>query len=258
VSKTLTNTLGVLLIASVGLNVWQGSAAPDTAGDASGADGASTADPRGARGDDDGALEACRRELTLCQRKAKLGPLVLGTFGGKRRDRSDDDADSTEGRGARTAEDLAAEKHDYLCGLGREQVKRAWLERQTEIVWALRASLSDANVQENDMRAAVDRYAEGLDLDAADRDRFEAEYRQVRLDRIDKVRGAIEQDPPDYPEILDQLKALHADEDRITTELFGDEATIWLRENELDARASLRAIAATYAGVPWEEAVDMP
>ena len=244
--KSFITLLAIGLLASVGLNLWQWTRTPQAA--APETDSAPSAIAQRAKnaassvyGPDD--IIECRQKLELCERRRKLGPLTIGTFQGKRD--ASDSSDADPGHNA-----------DFLCDLAQAQVKQHWLDSQNEIVTLLRATLANDAIQEQDMRTAVDRYAEGLGLSDAERSRFEETYREARIDRIDSIREALEQDPPNFGSVLSEIQALHADEDRITKDMFGPEAEQWLQESEREARGSLLAIAATYADVPWEEVIE--
>ena len=244
--KSLITLLVIGLIASLGANAWLWNRAPEDqsakaeSAPRSVASGGKSA-PAATFGPDD--IIDCRQKLEICERRRKLGPLTIGTFEGRRE--GSDSSDSDPGHNA-----------DFICDLARTQVQRHWLDSQEEIVTLLRATLANDAIQEQDMRTAVDRYAEGLGLSDAERSRFEESYREARIDRIDSIRDALEEDPPNFGNVLTQVQALHADEDRITKDMFGPEAQQWLQESEREARGSLLAIAATYADVPWEEVVE--
>ncbi len=232
------------LVASLGGNAWllatRGEARERTNGnEPTGSDEDADATPHSPR-----AARACERKLEACEAQAKLRPLV---FGGGRPYAGSDRA----GTG-----DEDADRERFLCELARTQAEDRWREKEAEIVLGLRMSLADAATQERDVSTAVDKYADASGLSDAQRNDFERRYRNVRLARIEEVREALEQDPPDYKRVMAETKALYRAEDELMEEIGGQQASRVLRDSEREARAAVLSIAATLAGVPWEDALE--
>jgi hypothetical protein len=243
-SRSALYVVGAALLASVGANLWLVAGPGHTpVSDERGSSPVRTTPtdaPAAYRTDE---LIECRGRLDLCERRRKLGPLAFRP-GPDRTAREDDDPGDPR------------DKREFLCDLARTQVQEQWIDRQPEIVFVLRNTLVNDAVQEQDTLAAVERFAEGLGLSDADRERFTERYREARLSRIDSIHAALDVEPPNFERILEQIQALHADEDRIAAEMFGNDAERRLRETEREKRAALLAIAATYADVPWEDVID--
>ena len=233
------------LVVSVGGNAWllatRGGASERTSaerpeGEVEDADATPENAPRGAR--------TCERKLEACEASAKLRPLMLGSgrpyAGSDRSDGGDENAD----------------REEFLCGLARQQAEDRWREKEAEIVLGLRMSLADEATQERDVKSAVEKYGDAIGLSDAQRTDFERRYRDVRLARIEEVREALSTDPPDYKRVMAETRALYRAEDELMEEVGGQQASRVLRDSEREARAAVLSVAATLAGVPWEDAVE--
>jgi hypothetical protein len=225
------------LVASLGANAWLVATRRSA-----GAGGKAAAGDEHAEGTPDAPRSAqkCERELQACEASAKLRPLILGSgrpFAGSDRP-PETEADA-----------------EFLCSIARRQAEDRWREKEAEIVLGLRMSLADQATQERDVQSAVDKYAEAMGLSDSDRADFERRYRTIRLARMEEVREAIEQDPPDFKRVMAETRSLFRAEDELAAELGGEQASRVLHDGEREARAALLSIAATLAGVPWEEAV---
>ncbi len=62
-------------------------------------------------------------------------------------------------------------------------------------------------------------------------------------------------EPPDYRAVLDEVRALYADEDRLAKEMFGEQAVEKLRFAELEGRTTILALIAALADLPMEHAL---
>jgi hypothetical protein len=230
------------LVASLGGNAWL--VATRRAGGAHADGTAANSDAADATPDSPRGVRECERKLDACEASAKLRPLLLGSgrpYAGS--DRPDD------GEGD-------ADREQFLCSIARQQAEDRWREKEPEIVLGLRMSLADEATQERDVQSAVEKYADALGLSDAERTDFERRYRKIRLTRMDEVRDAMEEDPPDFKRVMAETRALFHAEDELAAELGGEQASRVLHDSEREARAALLSVAATLAEVPWEDAME--
>jgi hypothetical protein len=232
------------LVASLGANAWLVASRPAagegaSADPAEGGEGDAEATPEAPRG-----ARTCERQLEACEASAKLRPLLFGS--GRQYAGSDRMGDS----------DQDADRQEFLCSIARRQAEDRWREKEPEIVLGLRMSLADPATQERDVQAAVQKYGDTLGLSDAERTDFERRYRKVRLARVDELRDAMQQDPPDYERVMAETRALFRAEDELAAELGGEQASRVLADSEREARAALLSVAATLAGAPWEDALE--
>ena len=182
----------------------------------------------------------CVTKLEACEAAVKLQPFLVG----KGRPYAGSDRDTPED----------AHK-DLLCSLARSNAEEYWRLKEIEITLGLRHSLADEETQERDVQAAVEKYAEQLGFSDKDRETFERRYRDERLSRMKNVQAAMEKDPPDFKAVVEQTRALFKVEDQLARDIGGDQAVRVLRDSEREPRAALLSVAASLAGIPWEDAM---
>ncbi len=238
--------LGVGLAISVGVNVWFAAGGSDDTDVEVEDDDGTKASSKGSRseGRSPRTVEVCERDLERCETARKAAPVLFGA--GRSLSRS---------QSKRTVDEVETAPTPFLCELARDQARAMWKEKEAPMLFALRSSLADPEIQEKDVETAVERFGDTMDLGGADREELSTRYRDVRLKAVEQIRQRITEDPPDYEGIIKQSRALFEEEDRIAGELFGDEAVEKLRNAELESRTTILTIAASLGDLPWDENV---
>lgn len=239
--------LGVGLALSVAVNVWfavGGTADTDSATEDD--DGTKTSSKSGGRSEDRSPrkIKACERDLERCETARKAAPVLFGA--GRSLSRTEN---------KRTVDEVETAPTPFLCELARDQARAMWKEKEAPMLFALRSSLANPEMQEKDVETAVERFGDSMDLGGADREELSTRYRDIRLKAVEQIRERITADPPDYEGIIKESRALFEEEDRIAGELFGDEAVEKLRNSELESRTTILTIAASLGDLPWDENV---
>lgn len=233
------------LVVSVAINVWL---ATDSASEGEAAT-EQTADASRRRKSSDSAAgtrstKVCEQDLKRCETARRAAPVLFGAGRSLGRDRN-----------SRTVDEVETAPTPFLCELARDHARAMWKEKEAPMLFALRSSLADPEIQEKDVETAVERFGDTLELGGADREELSTRYRDVRLAAVEQIRQRISSDPPDYEAVIKESRALFEEEDRIAAELFGDDAVKKLRNAELESRTTILTIAASLGDLPWDESV---
>jgi len=173
---------------------------------------------------------------------------ILGAFA---RAKTATSSSSPSRQGSSEADNAA----QLLCGIARSQAEGCWRFFREDVLHLLRLYLADPGFEG---RATVQKAMEIqkiLGLGAEEGRKFLEEYTPVRRARVEEVRRLLEQDEVDWGGVLEQIRALQAEEDALVLRRFGEEQARKLQESLTEERLLLRLVFATYAERPWEEAV---
>lgn len=148
-----------------------------------------------------------------------------------------------------------AVQQDLLSQIAREKLHAEWLGQRDSVLAHLRSQLADPDKLAQDLRRDAEEYSKlaGATPEAAAR--FFEDYAAARARREEACRVAVAADPPRWQVLFDELRGMFADEDRLTEQRFGPEARQRLRAAQLEKRTVVLAIAAVYAGKPWDATV---
>ena len=242
--------LGALLLASLGANVYlvfsstskpppperegAGDRASSTASGAGSAPTAPECPPR----------PGARETAEMFGRLLAMRQLASGATPGEPTDRD----------GLRDIQDERA-RREALSLVGQVAAKQDWNEKRDELVESVLDSLADDERQLRDADGDARRFADALELTESEHELLERRYREPRLARMEELEQALDEDEPDYGAAFEALRGLYADEDALIEELFGADARDRLHDYEIDKRATILAIAATYAGLDWQQAI---
>jgi hypothetical protein len=151
-----------------------------------------------------------------------------------------------------TGDDLARRT---LCDIGREQARQRWEPWKEDVAHLMRWYLSDPGVQERKTVEKTAEFQKLLGLSSQEGHQLLGDYSGVRRERVSEVQRLIDQDPPDWGGVFDQLKGLQTDEDALVLKRFGADRARTLAEALREERLLLLSVMATYAGRPWEDSV---
>ena len=246
-------SLGLLLIAlvaSVGLNAWlllHGTDPPAEPDAARAAAPSTTAEPTAA-----GVAARDPRCPPLGrQQTARMLRLLLASS--QEREAATDEAEAPEAGARRLADE--ATRREVLCRVGEVAARNDWNAKRDDLVASVRESLADDARQEREMADDAVRMAEAVGLDDDQRALLTDRYRELRAARMDQLADALEGEEIDFKGAFDAFAGLYQDEDRLVGELFGDDSREKLHDYEIDKRATILAIAATYAELSWFDSI---
>lgn len=143
---------------------------------------------------------------------------------------------------------------DALNFIAREQLREAWLQKREGIEDYFRRSLSP-EARDDWLARNTGRLSDVLELDDAGRAEAAERLKEKISPRFDVVWEALSKAPVDHAALLEQARAMFAEEDAIAFALGGQQARDTLRTASLERRTRTLALLATLAGQPWERAV---
>jgi hypothetical protein len=145
------------------------------------------------------------------------------------------------------------EQRRFRLALAVDHVQRRWRQDRAEIIAGVARDLADPQKQTHKLRTEVERFADALGLSASELDLLHQRYGPIRRDHLRRLRQAIVADPVDYLKALEILRELYRAEDQLVLDIFGVEARLRLRASQLRSRTAIVAIAATFAGLGWDD-----
>jgi len=203
--------------------------------------------------DCDNKLRACLAEKQMYSSKIPL-PFFQPSL--TTEEITDRPKDAEVGRVKGLLSPVDAETQDaMLCEIARRTARERWLDQREKITASLITSLKDLKEQERNVRTDAKKFASILGLSDNERIGLEKQYREIRLERMQRVLDAIQQEPPDYQIVFQQARGLFSDEDNLLENLFGPQARDRIRTAELEGRTAILAIIASFAGMSWEQVV---
>jgi hypothetical protein len=217
-------------------------------------DGAPPSTPAPRREPAAGSSRTCEGRLAACRSGSSRIEDVLGRLslaGPSRRTAPDASARSPGG-----ATDGPEAQDEVLCHIARRTAQETWFAQRDAITRSLRRSLGNIEEQERNVRDGAARFAAAVGLDPRRASELESRYRPLRLGRVKRIEELVAaKDPPDYPAVLAEARALFGEEDALAQELFGAEASARLRTGELEGRTAIVAILTALSGRVLDEAL---
>jgi hypothetical protein len=237
-----TSALAILLVASVGANVWLLNArrAPAPAPKCPPA-AAATAAPS------EEAVAACEARLAACERRG---------WEAVRKTIQEDHAARTDAGKPAPATNTAAAVHNVtLCAAAQAHLRETWQRDRELIVGNLVRSLNDPAEQERNMTSEISAMAEAAGLGLRDTANLDRLYREARTKRVAAAREGLAKQPPDLGAVLSATRGLFADEDALLARIGGEPARQAWRERQVGSRTVLMALWATMADEEWDESI---
>lgn len=139
-----------------------------------------------------------------------------------------------------------------LCEVAEEHVHAHWIRERDNVV----ATLTDVGTEQwtdkwlgDKMRSLQERFG----LDATEAEQLESSYEKLWQGYGPRLHALVGKQPPDYRELVNQVRGFWRDEDRMMAGVMGNGTRDAYREMELKSRTAIVAILAAYAGLPWDE-----
>jgi hypothetical protein len=190
---------------------------------------------------------ACADRLAACE--ARSWDLVRQAVTSDPRRRG---AGQPAPRVAGTGPDAQAEA---LCAKAQASLRETWERDRDKIATSLVTGFADPEEQERNTRSEVARMRATLGLGDREAEALLADYREKRLARIAAAQAALAREPRDLDGLLAAARGLYADEDAILERIAGAAGREAWREEQLEGRTVILAIAAAMAGKDWEGAI---
>ena len=237
---------GAALVASLGLNgyLWRARSDASGAKDAK-ARHAKTDAPAPAASED-----TCHAELERC--RAEGWKLVAKTIAAQAPPARKEPSAPPP---AEVAKATPARQREALCELASAHLRGQWELQKDFLTHAVAGDLSDPKRRAEEARKTASRMADTLGLTSAQADGLSSEYLKIHGEHSDRLISALGRNPPDYEAVLAEVKGTYADEDALIGRLRGGEAVDRWRSQEIQSRTAILAIAATFAGDPWDDTI---
>jgi hypothetical protein len=240
--------LAVALVALVGTWVFRGGSGPRAdVRFATPVSRAASASPSVAasNGVDDAA---CRRELAACEEKAWSS--VADAIKDDVRERRDG---STSDAGFKDRGSSPADQQRELDDIARQHVRKEWKDKQTEILKSVRG-IGTEEWAKDEIEKTLARF-DKFGVDASSRAALDDGYRAMWSQNGPAMHEAINAEPPDVSDLLDEIKAHYENEDALVLRVLGPAALARFRAQERRGRTEILAIAATFADEDWDQAI---
>ncbi len=154
-------------------------------------------------------------------------------------------------RSAGAEAELAPE--EALRDIARDHLREHWRAKQAEIVAGLQRDALRPEWFDEDVAKTMARHRERSGLVGAEDARLEAGYRRVWAEHGPLVRELVTSE--DWRELLAEIRDVWRDEDRLAVRELGSARAAAFRASELRGRTAIAAILATFADMPWDDAI---
>jgi hypothetical protein len=223
-------------------------AAASSAGSAAATSESAPPDSLGAVEPIDPALSGCRERLARCEQSN--WEVVLRAIRQDAQSRHAQPPGTDPRRQAGPSEFEQQER--ALCDIAEEHVCAHWIRERDNVF----ATLRDVGTEQwadkwlaDKMKSLQERFG----LDATESKKLESSYARLWTDYGPRLHGLVNQQPPDYRELISEVRDFWQDEDRMMAMVMGKAGRDAYREVELKSRTAIVAILAAYADLPWDE-----
>lgn len=147
----------------------------------------------------------------------------------------------------------ASVQAEFRNKIAADFLKHQWLRQQKRIVKKIVHDLSDDATQKRQLDRQIGRVSKTLGLSAPEQDLLRERYEPVRKEHMQRLAQVIGGEAPDYAKAVEILRELFAATDSVVFSNFGGEARDRVRAAQLRQRTMILSMAATFAGLDWND-----
>lgn len=203
-------------------------------------------------GQDEVACATLRKQLDQCRRSS--WDIVLKAIEGDARARNEGRAARQGDRDAGTPASGFDEQQAALCEVAEDHLRRHWVAERDNIVATLEGVGTD-DWAERWMDKKVDSLEDILGITGQQADLLTEAYTSLWAHHGPVLHGLLSAQPVDFAAVVKAVLDFIREEDKLIASLLGEAAGADYRNSELKSRTAILAIFATFANMPWDDAL---